>query len=131
MDSPVTIASRHGHFDVLSAVLQAGAFIDHQNAKRESGLILALAAGHQSCVLLLMSHKASFRGMTEPPLITAARAGKIGLVTFLVSNGISLDQRDRDGNTALHILAHAGKVDMVEQICAVSKDLNFVNGEGV
>jgi ankyrin repeat protein len=55
---------------------------------------------------------------TRPPLIEAARRGDAELVGRLITSGAKVDQRDADGETALHRAAEGGYADAVQKLLA-------------
>jgi hypothetical protein len=58
-ETPETLAARHGHAEVLTALLDAGFDLDTTEADGSTPLYLASQEGHMQCVRALLAHKTS------------------------------------------------------------------------
>lgn len=131
MSSPLTLAARAGSFESVRLLLDAGCFIDHLNKFNESPLEAALKSGSNPCVLILLQRNASMKSLAEPPLVMAVRTGNHTLLHYLLENGISLNQVDPDGNTALHLLVEHRENEIVQSLVDVCLDeLDLKNKKG-
>ncbi|KAL6223307.1 hypothetical protein ACLB2K_006694 [Fragaria x ananassa] len=62
-------------------------------------------------------------------LLEAARYDDMEDITSLVSQGVSLDSKDSQGRTALHMACANGHLDVVEYLISRGVDLNATNME--
>jgi len=60
----------------------------------------------------------------NPAWENAVKRGDIHTVRDLISQGIDVNARDRYGQTALMLAAHAGHIEIVETLIAHCADLN-------
>eukprot|EP00041_Stephanoeca_diplocostata_P034785 m.1203469 g.1203469 ORF g.1203469 m.1203469 type:complete len:731 (+) comp24579_c0_seq5:358-2550(+) len=63
-------------------------------------------------------------------LVTAAKAGKVHIVTALLGAGARIDIRTKDGDTSLILAAHAGSVDTVDVLLKSGAKVDLCNDEG-
>jgi len=61
---------------------------------------------------------------TSEDLCRAVRSGDIERVRLLVSAGVDVNAKDKDGNTALHVAAGNGHAEIVELLIAKGADVN-------
>ena len=59
--------------------------------------------------------------------VTAAVGGDAGVAKLLLRNGASIDQKDKDGKTALMIATVNGHYDLVETLLENKADVTIVN----
>jgi len=64
------------------------------------------------------------------PLMTAATLGRADLVADLIDRGVSIQETDDTGATALHHAAHAGDATAVDLLVAAGADRALVDGRG-
>lgn len=57
-DTPIIVASRHGHLDCMEFLIRRGVDIEQRNKDLKRPLHEAAAGSHVQCVKLLLSHKA-------------------------------------------------------------------------
>ena len=75
--SPLYISAENGHYKTLSALLKAGADIDHQKTDRSTALFIASSNAHAAIVIYLLANKANkhltatIDNMTRAPLLEA------------------------------------------------------------
>ncbi len=65
-----------------------------------------------------------------PPLLEAARAGKLDELNDLIDEGADLGQRSKDGSTALILAARYGKQDIIKRLVQEGADVNAGNDAG-
>lgn len=94
----------------------------------------AVNAKHFSFVKLLEEHGAYLALMSKhaptsnvTPLMIASSKGKTDIVEYLLNKGVSINQQDTDGNTALHRAAMNGFNDIYDLLLEEEADYNILN----
>jgi ankyrin repeat protein len=126
---PLHLAAREGYDDILSQLLKAGANQDARDGSGMTPLMAACAAARTSSVTTLLGHKGSkpdeslsdMHGYTalHHAVLAASEAGGDTLARELVVPLIKShtgDLRDKQGRTALHLLAmqRCGSIELVQ-----------------
>ncbi|KAF0690547.1 Aste57867_18063 [Aphanomyces stellatus] len=121
-------ASRHGHVDVVQALLEHKADADAFDNAHQSALFSATASGHANIVHLILAYDAKTDGTT--PLRLACERGNASIVEALVTHGASVDATSQDGMTGLHWVASHGFLDAALALvnCGAIVDLVTENG---
>lgn len=70
-------------------------------------------------------------GIADPPLVQAARAGDLALVTQLLDDGADPNAHDRNRNTALIFAARDGRLKIATLLIARGADVDWLDGENV
>lgn len=119
--TPLLIAAREGHPEVVRTMLRYGADPDDGGDKGVSPLLMAAAEGHLAVVRLLLSYGAnaniasSFEGRT--PLHEAAASGHLEVCIALIEEGgARADQPDSQGVSAWDIATLNGKKDILSAL---------------
>ena len=75
----------------------------------------------------------SFEGspLWTNPLYVAAKAGSVASVSLLLEAGAEVDGESSDGETALHIAAFNGHLDVVDSLLLAGADPNDVAGQAL
>uniref|UniRef100_A0A8C7EEB5 Fem-1 homolog A n=1 Tax=Nothoprocta perdicaria TaxID=30464 RepID=A0A8C7EEB5_NOTPE len=142
--TPLLIAARHGHLDVVEYLL------DHCGARVEEGgsvnfdgetiegappLWAASAAGHLGVVRSLLDHGASVNQTTltnSTPLRAACFDGHLEIVRYLVGErGADLEVANRHGHTCLMISCYKGHREIILQLLLRSKARMEKDGYGM
>ncbi len=133
------VASR-GHEDAVRLLIEKGAHLDEQSAY-DSGTALHYAAlgGFKEVVSLLLENGARTDlqdDVERTPLQTAIVAGYTGVAELLVnqmaeSNPESLNYRDFDGNTALHLAIMRPDFQSIAALVLGGADINVRNALGL
>lgn len=103
--TPLVIAARNGHLDIVQYLMEKGAQIDKRdNSRKKSALLAAAFKSQDQVAAYLLDHGAdinaqAINGFT--PLHDAAWVGDYPLVKMLVERGARTDIKNNDGQTAL------------------------------
>lgn len=126
-------AAKAGALTAVERLLELGFAVDTQDRQGASALLHACGAGHREVAALLLDKHAdaslaATNGMT--PLAAAVSARREALVSLLLANGVSVDQRLPGDATALMIAAAMGYPDIAEQLLEGGADVNAVDARG-
>ena len=134
--TPLMHASRHGHVNVVSLLLQNKADINAQNRLGASSLTLAARGGHlQTCKVLIESgidlNPSTGIGLTTcefTPLMAAAQMGQDTVVRHLMDRGFdSLYRTPSTGINSLMLAALNGHMTTAQIFIERGVDPNLTN----
>ncbi|EGD79524.1 hypothetical protein PTSG_10094 [Salpingoeca rosetta] len=125
--TPLHIAAKRGHVLCVQILMSCGADLTRHNADKKTALDIAREHNNADVQLLLLK-----RGVTEESetrgllsrareggsLQIAAKKGDLALTCKLLASGAMIEQRDADGNTALHLAARHGRFLVVDELLA-------------
>lgn len=134
--TPLVIASRNGHYDIVHYLLykthanceQTGSVIfDGETIEGAPPLWCAAAAGHLQIVKLLVKHGAIVNSTTRTnstPLRAACFDGHYDIVKYLVKNGADIEVANRHGHTCLMIACYKGHYRIAQYLLALHANVN-------
>ncbi|XP_055637312.1 protein fem-1 homolog CG6966 isoform X1 [Toxorhynchites rutilus septentrionalis] len=136
--TPLLIACRNGHFDVVQYLIKrchadveqpgSGKLIfDGETIEGAPPLWCASAAGHTSIVKLLVQHGAKVNSTTKTnstPLRAACFDGHYEIVKYLVSHGADIEVANRHGHTCLMIACYKGHYKIAQYLLSLKADVN-------
>ncbi len=108
-------AASRGHTSIVAKLLSAGVSIArHPDAWGQHPLEEALEDGHLEVARLLVERGALRLEYPRPPLLAAARSGKLPVVELLLANGADINAAagSYDTMTALRVAAHKGHLEL-------------------
>jgi len=111
-ETPLIRAARQGHKDVVQALLDNNANIDHQQKDGLTALILATRWGHKDVVQELVDNEANVNhqdSIGRTAIMAAAYMGHKEIARVLIDNGANIDHQDSEGWTALMYAARFGR----------------------
>ncbi|MEM9686693.1 MAG: ankyrin repeat domain-containing protein, partial [Bacteroidota bacterium] len=131
-------AARGGNIDLMKMWIDKGVSYNTLNEKGENALLFA-AQGviRRTMRLEVFNYLSQELGLEvdmvnwegESPLHLAARRATPELLSFFITEGVSANQIDENGNTAL-TNAVGGDIENVKKIHTYTKDINHQNKEG-
>ena len=133
--TPLVMACRRGHTEVVTKLLAANASVDQADSEGETPLYAACHAGHLSVVERLLAANAPVeqaetkKGRT--PLFAACRAGCTFVVGKLLAANASVDQADAKGRTPLNAACRAGHTAVVMALLAANATVDQGDRYGV
>ncbi len=135
--SPVALAARVGHLDVVRALVEAGGDVAQANPVGWTPLHWAARHGHMACVQYLLSlpRVTVVPGVMSHVDVTAvalaAREGHVNVVKVLVEAGGDAAQADAYGWTPLHRAAFCGRLACVQYLLSLpGVELGALTHEG-
>lgn len=127
-ESPLSVASMRGRFDVVKYLLDAGA---EESPLKWTPLMKAIVFGTVEDVSRLLN-ECAVRGGEDSyfrtPFHLAAQVGDIRKAELLFEDGCMIDQPGRTGDTALMIAVASGNTEIMCWLIEHGADLEAVNG---
>lgn len=103
-NTSLLLAARKSHFQVVEALLAAGAQPDACNRRRRTPLMEAASVGDEKSATALIDYAAHLDARDirrQTPLLEAAAADHLGVVSLLVDRGAAVNIAARGGETPL------------------------------
>ncbi|ETW00282.1 hypothetical protein H310_07661 [Aphanomyces invadans] len=113
---PLSVASFHGRFEVVSYLLSMGAGEYYKQLKQQQ-------LANSSTARQSSADKAKRAVQQNTPLHWACYKGHAPVVWALLSWGFSVDDVDTCGNQALHLACSSGNFEIVQSVLAHAPDL--------
>ena len=133
-ETPLFVACEKGHIDAARWLLSKLGSTNMETANDDGVTPLSMACerGRIDVVKMLVEEFGANVEGTESgrPLIEATIRGSIGMVSFLLAYGASVDAVDRRGHTALWWSANRGHADVVRVLLAAGADRSIADIEG-
>lgn len=126
-ESPLSVASMRGRFDVVKYLLDAGA---DPSPLEWTPLMKAVALGTSQEVSLLLSDGTAIDGedsVSRTPVQIAAQVGDARKAALLHEHGCKIDHSGENHETALTIAAANGHIEMMRWLIEHGADLEAVN----
>ncbi|XP_055716488.1 protein fem-1 homolog CG6966 [Phlebotomus papatasi] len=134
--TPLVIACRNGHYEVVHFLLQkcrvdveqSGCVtFDGETIEGAPPLWCAAAAGHANIVKLLVKYGANVNSTTRTnstPLRAACFDGHYEIVKYLVLCGADIEVANRHGHTCLMIACYKGHFKIAQYLLALKANVN-------
>lgn len=135
MSSPLELAARRGHEDVVSYLLLHGAKQVRPPRIWDDAVTAAAANGHLGTLTILLQHGADINSRlghhTTTPLYQAVRSNRANTARFLLEKGAALEvmQGDRIFHVGIEALEQAvryGSTEMVQLLAEAGVNVNSV-----
>ena len=134
-DTPLTLAARHKHDNVIHALLSdSQCLVDAKGQDGYTALHYSCRYDHVDIVRTLVKHKANVNARTDSgdtPLTLAASEGHNNVVHVLLYDfQCSVDAKGQDGYTALHYSCRYGHVYIVRTLVKHKANVNARTDSG-
>ena len=130
---PLVKASKYGHVNVVSFLIEQGTNINFQDEKGKTPLIKASKNGHMNVVSFLVEQGANVNVQDKEgnaPLMLATTNGHMNVVSFLVKQGANMNLQDKEGNTPLMSASKNGDMYVVSFLVEQGANVNVQDKEG-
>ncbi|KAJ5216713.1 uncharacterized protein N7469_011578 [Penicillium citrinum] len=125
--SPLSVAAKAGHVNILQILFQAGWNADLRDGDGKSPLSVAAANGQEAVVKMLLEREdidadtADANGYT--PLVEASRNGHTGIIELLLStSNVNVNSMDSLGRSSFSYVAEKGNEDAVQLLLSAGAD---------
>ena len=115
--SPLHIAARFCHPEVMGVLFEKGARPDLRDAEGNTPLMAAAVGSCEACLKLLAEKGADVNSKNasgDTPLHAAALSGAGSIVEFLVARGADPSSRNGYGNTPVQIAVRDGQKEIID-----------------
>ncbi|XP_046567998.1 serine/threonine-protein phosphatase 6 regulatory ankyrin repeat subunit A-like [Haliotis rubra] len=130
--TPVMVAGRRGHKDVVELLVQNGAKLSLRDARGDNILHHVCSGGHVELLKYVLSQKTvdiNSRGCDNmTPVMEAGQRGHKEVVGLLVKNGANLSLKADRSNNILHLACFRGHVEVVKYV--LSQNAVDINSRG-
>ena len=116
-DSPLLLAARYGHKDLLEFLLRNGVDMEHKNLDGKRALHEACFSGCLKCVEILLEQNVVVDPLKHgdwTPLMIASTHGYVDIVKKLIQYGANVQRLNKDGWNAFHLAARKGHIKVLE-----------------
>ncbi|KAL4229513.1 hypothetical protein ACF0H5_012553 [Mactra antiquata] len=113
-DTPLLLAAKHGHYDIVQYLISKGADVEHRNHEGHDAWYFAIEDEEDNSLLQTLVRATRGRETTwRNPLCIAASNGRIDKIKFLLKLNIDPKNGDLDGNTFLHHAAMSNQTEVI------------------
>ncbi|XP_027174073.1 uncharacterized protein LOC113773636 [Coffea eugenioides] len=132
LTSLLRCSARRGNADVASALIEAGADVNDRDEEGQSAMSLAVKSGNIGVVQVLIESGYSMEHSVDLFLHDAAAMNRLDILEILCLgySDIDMNSTDSRGQTALHLAAHHGHLDVVRFLVSEGSDPDVVDGKG-
>ena len=128
-------AARNGHLLVVQYLIDQGASFGMETDSDRTALDLARRGGHGDVVVYMTrAARAALDSLgiayTADAFVDSAGSGNLAVVKLFVEAGMSVNARDEDGDTALHVAARRGHLEVVEYLVGAGAYVRAANWSG-
>ena len=131
--TPLHRAAEHGSIEIARMLIERGAPVDAQ-ANGRSPLTVALSKHHHALAGYLVDQGARMELLEDrsqlTPVLYAAMSGDAVLLAKMLDRGAAIDDRLRNGASALHLAIGVGSRDVVSLLLARGADPNVASVSG-
>ena len=131
--SPLMLAVRHGHTDIVHFLIAVGADINHKDRNGNTALQIACDKKRTDIVKLLLDSGAQTNienNSRSTPLLSAVTQGSLEIVTLLVSSGANVNASDKDGLSLCMVAAQRGYTNVIEYLVDHNAHINSQDKTG-
>ena len=130
--SPLHAASRKGHLDAVSLLIDYGADVDMTDVGGCSPLCRAFGGQHVDAMQLLLERGASIdmRCNAGLPIHYASRAGRADVIRLFLRHNADVNATNNRNYTQLHWASRMGDPVVVQILLANRADINAVSDDG-
>lgn len=129
--TPLEIATKNGHDDVVSAILFAQVNSKKSNYKNSKALSIAVKKGHLYIAEILLKAGANVHvidGFNKKTLLhLAIEKDNLDMVKLLLENGANIEALNKENNTPLILAAKSGQAEITKFLIEKGADINKVN----
>jgi ankyrin repeat protein len=132
-ETPLHVALRQGHVEVIRVLLEHGADAEARNKDNRTPLLWASRLRHVELAQVLLEHGADTEardGDNCTPLLCASRDGQVELARVLLKHGADTEARDEDDYSPLERATQKGHVELVQILLEHGADVSAQNKRG-
>ena len=128
------LAAGKGHVDTIRVLLELGAEVDHRDQFGFTPLLHATYCGHQASISILMDNGADVKAVSldgRNAVDLALSKGQKAIASLILDKQPHfLNDKDSEGQLAIHRAARAGKDDVINILLEKGADLEYTDDQG-
>ena len=131
--TPIHAAASRGQADILSSLIQNGAYVNVRNRIGDTPLFLASENARLEAGKILLNHGADIDAQNKfnnTPLIYAIIRNNIEFARMLLERGAIINARCQGDKSPLHWAVQRGSTEVVRLLLGYGADVNFVRQIG-
>ena len=131
--SPLFVAARNGHINIIETLFKAKADVNVLNHKGQTPAWIAARNGQRPCLDLLIKLHADVNIVDRDgasPAMVAAQRGRHQILELLLQEGANSNAREELGCTAAFLAAHSGHARCIDVLEKAGADLTLANDTG-
>jgi ankyrin repeat protein len=129
--TPLMWAAMHGRTDNIKFLLAHGANVNAVEQKGFTPLFFALRSKNNDAAMALLNAGADYKAILPDDGTSIAAAaimeGNTPFASEVVSRGVDLNQRDKEGRQLIHVAAANGNADVIKLILAKGGNANAMS----
>jgi len=129
LKTPLHYAASIGRYSLVKYLVQHGANVHIKDINHKTALVYAIEKNRIKVIIYLSKKVNEKVELKEDFLFESARNGDMDYVAYAVSTG-DIDKLNKDGKTALHIAAEAGKFDTVAFLLRLGANKELLDHDG-
>lgn len=128
-ETPLMYAAVEDRTEVVELLIDRGAVVNAVSLNGQTALARAVAVSRYNTVALLLKRGADIE--EDNPLMYAAGAGDLRMITLLLERGANINATDNDGDTALAAaVSRRASLDAVSLLLSAGAKVNVRNKRG-
>jgi len=128
--TPLHNACASGRSEIVRYLVAKGAQINSRDNFGMTALLFASLRGNIDIVDYLLQNGADISAKTDNNRGVMLLSGQLEMLKYFMDRGFSIDEKDQDGNSLLHMALFRRNPEMIGQLISLGIDINSVNNFG-
>ena len=130
-ETPLIVAAKNGHIEVVKRLVNAAANRNATDNLGSDAVAAAISAAKFEALLFLVSEGSSIdQNRMGPLVVSAANAGEIKIVEYLLQAGASINYQGTGGDSVLMAAVKSGRAELVRALLARGAKVELTDAAG-